>query len=359
MRTTPHQHRARRCLLAAAGALTLSPIAGTLLIDRCPMSARFPEANIIVERWHSRVPPPQIVFFGSSRTGCAVDEHTIEQILKRDIGDSPPVFNAAVGWGDPFTMRYLATHLFSTGTPPRLVILEVTPQSVARRHPSLDIVITRQFTLRDIVATGGEFVHSTNKAISRLLSSRLTPFYRHRDHLLAWAGEAADRRWDTGRRDRSKGTRPPAGGQPITPALGSHRHELLLPPQMQMENYLKRTRKYFADYEVTGRSPEALETLVVFCREKNVPVILLQTPLHSQVRALLGPAAMGNFRAFIERLQVRHGCRFVDISERISDSMLHDFEHANGAGRECFTRILAEEILGPVWSTEMQRFDEH
>lgn len=354
MRTRRHQLRSRRCLLAVAGALGLSPIAGTLLIDRCPMSARFPEANAIVERWHSRLPPPQIVLFGSSRTGCAVDESAIEQILKRDIGGSPPVFNAAVGWGDPLTMRYLAKHLFSAGTPPRLVILEVTPQSVARRHPFLDIVITRQFTLSDIVDTGGEVFHSTNKAISRLLSSRLTPFYRHRDQLLAWAGEAVERL-----QDHTFGSPRPSQDPPAAPAPGLDRPTIPLPPHVAMEAYVRRTRALLADYELAGRPPEALEKLVASCREKNVRVILLQTPLNSRIRALLGPDVMEKYRSFIERLERGYGCRFVDISERIPDSMLHDSEHANGEGRECFTRILAEEILAPLWPTEMQRLDEY
>lgn len=352
MRTTSQQQRsARRCLLAAACTLALSPIAGTLLIDRCPMSARFPDAHTTIGRWHSRIPPPQIVFFGSSRTGCAVDEQVIEQVMEREIAVSPPVFNATVGWGDPLTMHYLAKHLFSTGPPPRLVILEVTPQSVARRHPFLDIVITRQFTLADIVATGGEIFHSTNKAISRLLSSRLTPFYCHRDQLLAWMGEATERRWDHARHDRDSGTPPPPKVQP--PRIAERRN-FPLPPEVQAETYLRRTRKLLADYEVAGRPPEALEKLIASCREKNVRVILLQTPLHSKVRDLLTPEMMAKYRTFIRRLEHDYGCRFVDVSERIPDSMLHDCEHANREGREHFSQILSQEILVPLWRRDAQ-----
>lgn len=126
-----------------------------------------------------------------------------------------------------------------------------------------------------------------------------------------------------------------------------------------MEAYVQRTRAPLADYELAGRPPDALEKLVAFCREQNVRVILLQTPVHSMIRTLLGPEVMEKYRAFIQRLERGYGCRFVDISERIPDSMLHDSEHANGEGRECFTRILAEEILGPLWSTEMPRLDEY
>ena len=368
MRNTPHQLRARRCLLAVAGALGLSPIAGTLLIDRCPMSARFPEANTIVERWRSRVPPPQIVFFGSSRTAGAVGEREIESIMKRRISVSPPVFNAAVSAGDPVAMRYMAAHLFSTGPAPRLVILEVTPQSVARRQPFLELLITRQFTMADILAYGGDIFRPGQKAVSRLLSSRLTPFYRHRAHLLAWAEEATGHLPVKSGRDSFSGPlpataiqpapMPPPASQPATPPPGVERRETPFPPSVRAEPYLAGVRKRLADYEVAGRASEALEQLVASCRKKNVRVILLQVPVYSGIRVLLKPEVIGKYRAFIQRIEGDYGCRFVDVSERVSDSMFKDPEHLNSEGGEVFSRTIAEEILLPFWRAEMQRSDE-
>ncbi len=358
MRTALHQRRARQSLLAAAATIALSPVAGTLLIDRCPMSVRFPEANALVERWHSSVPPPQIVFFGSSRTGRSVSETEIESVMKSLFSSSPPVFNAAAPWGDPLTMRYLAAHLFAAGPIPRLAILEITPQSVARRHTFLEIIITRQFHLADVVAACGEIFHVSSKSISRLLSSRLTPFYRHRHELLTWLRGPLRHFREQSLSAGSLGPRPPIRKQPPPPATDASGRQTPVPMAARNDFFLVRIRKQLADYEVAGLSSAALERLVAACREKGLSVILLQTPLHSTIRDLLRPEVTEKYRAFTDRLERDYGCRFVDISERIPDPMFDDSEHASTEGRTLFSRILAEEILVPTWRSIAQPAEE-
>ena len=329
--------------------MALATVAGNLLVDHCPISARFPEAGLTFKSWRAHTSTPEIIFIGSSRTGYATSIETIAPRVRQISGDtSVQIFNAAVPVGDPLTMNFIGAHLFTDGRMSKLAVIEITPDSVARRNRFLDFVVTRQFTFGDIVENSGDICHSTNKTISRALSSRFIPFYTHRLALQAWAREA----WfgpvkpDSLDEQDNEFFRGFWGGGTLPKELPGP------PPALRVEQDIPRVRKQLADYEIPGRTSAALEALIARCHRDGMKVILLETPMHSSLRALFVPAITGPYREFVKHLEETYGCRFVDFSERLPDTMFFDGVHTNGEGREVFSGLFADEVLGPVWRDE-------
>src|SRR3954468_7967490 len=111
MRISFQPRYARRTLLVAVGVLLLSPIPGSILVDRCPLSARDPEASDTINRWRAHATPPDILILGSSRTGHSIDTFATTSLLRQAIGDGhAQIFNAALPAGDPIMLKFLAEH---------------------------------------------------------------------------------------------------------------------------------------------------------------------------------------------------------------------------------------------------------
>src|SRR4051812_47535977 len=107
MRRFLHPSRARRSLLTAAVAILFLTALGNVLIDHCPLSARFPEADLTLKSWQAHVSPPEIVLLGSSRSGYSIGIEMLAPKVRQFSGDqSVQIFNAAVPFGDPLTMKF-------------------------------------------------------------------------------------------------------------------------------------------------------------------------------------------------------------------------------------------------------------
>ncbi len=346
MRTTGHQLRARQCLLAAVGALALSPIAGTLLIDRCPIEVRFPDASAAIKHWRAHLRTPQILLLGSSRTGSLVSVDRTTSLVRKVSGDySVGIFSAAIAGGDPLTMNFLAARLLTESRVPRLVMVEIAPDTVGHYNSSLDGAVVRQFTIGDVITNLGGFFHSTAKARWNLCSSRLIPFYYHRKEWWTWARRLILPDWNN----------------TVNAAVDSPAFQAVEWPERRiadqtdadratrLEGGVRRTRKALAGYNVSGRTSEAMEHLIARCRDREIAVILVQMPVHSAQRALYTPAIGQKYRGFIDRLTSTYACRYVDLSDRMPDLLLLDCSHSSSEGEEYFSRLFGEEILGPAW----------
>ena len=345
------QLRARRCLLAAVGALALSPVAGTLLIDRCPIDVRFPVASTTINGWRAHVRAPQILLLGSSRMGCAVSVDRITPLVRKVSGDDTvEVFSAAVPGGEPLTMDFLAARLLTENRIPRLVMVEIAPDTVGDYNLWLDGVVVRQFTIGDVLRNLGGFFHSTAKARWNLCSSRLIPFYYHRNEWRTWAG----RRFVPKRTYTASATVSSPAFQAVEWPERRIADQNDMDRVTRLKDGVRRTRKALAGYEVLGRTSEAMEHLIVLCRDREIPVILVQMPVHSAQRALYTPEIIRSFRGFIDRLTSTYACRYVDLSDRVPDPLFLDCSHSSSEGEEYFSRLFAEEILGPAWRTRAQ-----
>ena len=329
--------------------MILATVAGNILLDHCPLSARFPEADLTFKAWQGHVSTPEIVFLGSSRTGNSINVDIIAPKVRQISGDaSVQLFNAAVPAGDPPTMEFIGAHLFTGGRLPKLAIIEITPDSVARRNRFLDFAVTRQFTFWDVIKNSGDISHSTHRTISRVISSRLIPFYTHRNAARIWARNA----W-FGPEKTPAFTDPEnvfydgylGRAEPLNDVLDP-------PPEERVQHDVPRVRKQLADYEIPGRTSAALEALVARCHRGGMKIILLETPMHSKYRAVFTPSITLPYNQFVKHLTDTYGCRFVDCSDRVPDAMFIDGVHAKDKGRTYFSGLFAEEVLGPAWRAE-------
>ena len=246
-------------------------------------------------------------------------------------------------------MKSLAGQLLDRGGAPQLILIEVSVELSGRRNYLFDLTLTRLFTARDIADHLGDIFHSNGKALSRLLSSRLLPFHRHRAQFRAWAGQA----WSSLAGPRAP--TPPSAFEGVDWAAFARPDLAGEKRARRIQHALRVLRRQLADYEIAGKTPAALEHVVALCRQRGATIILFEPPLPSAHRALYSPAVRERYHAFINGLAKAYDCRFVDLSARLPDTMFADNDHVNLDGRGAATRIIAQEILAPAWRERAAR----
>ena len=337
--------RARRTLLWCALLLLISPVPGSWLIDHCPVHIRFPEMAATVSSWEKANPRPNILILGSSRLGSFVRNAELAAMTKESVGnDAPHFFNSTVPGGEPITLQFLTRQILATKrAAPRLVVLETNADLLARDNLYFKGVITQVMTAGDIPKYLGDIL-LYHDGVSRLLSSRLTPFFRHRSHLLGWADEAVS----------------PIFLQDKTPV--DETEQLLnrwrdfandkpdaLPPAERLRIALRRFEIHLRHYELAGATPQAFESTVAMLHAQGCTVVLLEPPLSSAHRAFFNTSMQNQFEAFVQRLHNSYGCQFFDYSGRLPDGDFSDNHHANAEGSLKFTELLAREVVAPAW----------
>ncbi len=337
------EHRGRSVLLWCAATLCLSPVAGGYLIDKCPFHIRDPEAAASVSLWQRATPAPQILVLGSSRLGSFVRTSELNSLSKQLLGnDFVPIFNASLVCGEPITLKFVTDRLLATRTPPRLVLLETSPDLLARDNRYFSFAITRELTARDLPKCISD-IFLSHEAVSRLLSSRLIPFFRHRDHFLGWVNEFA-------------------GGSVFdspSPSNGLEAHSFQFirdrdkedprTPLERMQAGAKRFESHLRDYQIEGATSSAFKSTVALLHDRGCRIVLVEPPVSSSQRALLTGDARTQFDAFLRQLESSYQCEIADFSERLPDSMFVDNHHANDAGSVQFTELLADEVISPSW----------
>src|SRR3954471_23203597 len=137
--------RARRALFWCVVTLSLSPLAGGWLVDHMPFHIRDPEAAASVNGWANAKPHPAILVLGSSRLGsffCTMELNAAVSSMLHNT--SAPIFNAALSCGEPITLEFVSRRLLASGAaPPRLVLLEFSPELLPRNNRYFKFNITR------------------------------------------------------------------------------------------------------------------------------------------------------------------------------------------------------------------------
>lgn len=339
---------ARRTVLWCAGALCLSPLFGGWLVDRCPFEFRFEGAADSVRLWKNAKPEPNVLVLGSSRFGTFLRVSDLAALTNERLQISPVcILNASEIATEPIAIEFLVRRLLACrSSPPRLVLLETSPDLLGRNNPYLSFTITRTLTAADLPKYASDIFVSRG-AVSRLLSSRLTPFFRHRESLLPWAIAVVTHRSE------------PQG--PITPS-GANAWEAV-PMQFErdkgerdpvaLEERMQRGAMRFTSplrhYRLAGGTSAALESTIRMLRAHRCSVVLVQPPLSSFQRALLADEVRKPFAEFVQRLQTAYGCRFADYSATLPDKFFVDNHHANNEGSFVFTQLLARDVLLPAW----------
>jgi len=348
-------------MLWCAVALLLSPVAGGMLVDHCPLRFRFPEAAAAQDRWSGSDPHRSILLLGSSRIRSFSQSDELAGEVRQLTGDNQvQVFYATMGLADPIAVDYIATRLVSTGRSPRLAIIEINPDFLARKSLFFPIIIKRQMVAADIPRYIGGILLSGHTAVSALLGSRLMPFYRHRTILQEWAASLFTSTQTVAPTivspsEKSAVESPVADktapGSPAAPPPAPSLSALSWDKSFGQDS--AQSAMLFAprlrNYQLKGSASEAMEHTVAMLRAHGSAVLLVQMPLSAPFRALFTTDMTSQFSTFIHHLQTSYGCFFVNLQDRLPDTSFVDMHHGNMAGSREFCRILAGEVA-PVWT---------
>jgi hypothetical protein len=327
--------------------LALQLTAG-LVLDYVLPYWRNPFPRILLHDIDRRRTTPEILLLGTSRTGCCIDDRLATQRLREQTGDAGvQVFNASFPAADPVAWEPLLERVLERPTLPRLLVLELIPESVTDRSHCVQFHILRQMTwttvpehLRAVFATGN---------LGRLLTARFLPLFAFRDRI----GDGVVDLWHHEAEDAPPGS--------ATETYSSVRWNQIIPGGNTAEEIDRRLRVglHQVDLELSGYVPrgparEALERSLSRCGAAGVPVVLLGVPLAGPHRERYTPAIQATFAAYVEELKLKFGTTYRDCRDALPDALFTDHNHAASAGQQEFSRNLTDAILALRWR-EMTR----
>jgi hypothetical protein len=335
-------------LLWTGGVFVLAQLVGGLLLDHCWPDVRFPQAGAVLTRLKASARTPEVVIMGSSRFEGAVRPEVLDPLLWQYTRQGPRVFNAALGAGDAVVAERLLGRMLDAGRRPALLVLEVSPEHVGRHSPLLSQQVMRQMTWPDLPGyLPDACIHGP---VMRLLSSRLLPLYLHRYQIRKQTLAAA--------LALLTGTAPEA---PAAPERGPHPVPDLsglpsvgpgvppVPPGGTPPLAAGAIAGWLRDYELSPIVTAALERLLGGCRAEGIDVLLVGVPAREALRALYTPAVNATYLGYMRSLTVGDGCRFVDFRDRVPEHGFSDSLHLTDDGAAHFSRLLAREVLIPLW----------
>ena len=355
------QARARQSLRWAVGLFFAVQLVGGLLLDYRWPEIRFPSVARTLKALSRTDVSPEIMCLGSSRFGAAFAQDRIADWIAEATGRRPVVFNASIEAGDLITADYLMARILERGIRPKVVVIEVSPETLARRNEWLGQHLIRQLTWADVPSYSVETILSGN--LMRMLSSRLVPLYVHRRqirrHAYDWFENAfkprhqAKRSKKPRRRKPRKMNREETQGVPWEVFMSMNGPPA---PPVRTQAGLHVIRRWLRHYEVGGSAAASLQSLVRRCRHADIDVVLVGVPVTKAHRNLYSPAIDHAFLAHVRSIARRYQCRFVDFRAAVPDSMFLDNHHVLPTGGIRFSRLLTTEVLLPMW-TEAERHE--
>jgi hypothetical protein len=338
------ESRGRSTLLWCATVLLLSPLPGGWLIDHCPLHIRFPAAATTIALWEKATPQPDLLILGSSRLGSFIRTANLSVTSKESGGKEPPViFNSTIPGGEPVTLQFLTSRLLAARAgSPRFVLLEINADLLARDNLYFRGIVTQVMTSSDILKYAGDIL-LYNDGLPRLVSSRLTPFFRHRAEFLTWADETFSWKLTQAKVPDDKSLQQLNDWR----AAANDRPDML--PEERLRLALRRFETHLRHYQLAGATASAFEQTVAMLYQRHCAIVLVQPPLSSAHRAFLSPTIRSQFEAFLRRLHDSYGTEFFDYSDKLSDTFFADNHHANAVGSSKFTELLAHEVVAPTW----------
>jgi len=342
-----YEAQARRTLLWCGLFLVLGTILGGMLVDRCPMRIRFPEAAKTIAAWR-QAKAANVLILGSSRLESFIHHEDLTRTAQQASGQ-PDIscFKATVPGGEPITLEFLTRHLLAAReSPPRLVLIETNADLLARDNLYFRGIITRQLTFSDLASCLVDIVRY-HDGTPRLLSSRVTPFYRHRYHFLKWLETITGPEMKQPQEEPARIAHGPIVGldigdleQPKVQAA---------PPEERLRYALNHFQAHLRHYQLPGATSRAFEKMVATLHDQGCHVVLLEPPLISSHRLFYDNNVRSPFGEFVQKLCRSYGCEFFDYSDKLPDSLFVDNHHGSGEGGRVFTEMVAQEVVAPAW----------
>jgi hypothetical protein len=343
----PHHRRARRAIFWACVSFLAVQLGAGLLMDYRWLRIRFPSLVQTLQSLPRNSPAPELLCLGSSRFGAAFGAEEITARMRDDTGlEAFRAYNASVPAGDLLTSDYLLERLLDQGIQPDWVVIEVSPETLARRNLWMGEHARRQVTWDNLALYWPDVWRSGE--ISRLLSARLLPLHLHRRQI--W--RETQRGWLSAQANSLEGSAVASVALQDVRWQAMPDNPITLPRTERTHIGLRQIRRWLKDYRIGGGAAQALERLVHRCREHHIQVILVAAPVASAHRALYTPEIDAQFLDYMHRFAATHQCRFADYRASVPDEYFLDNHHVDPEGRKHFSRQLVEELLSPVWQAQ-------
>jgi hypothetical protein len=354
MRATSQQQRKRplRVLVWALGLFVAIQLGVGLVLDYGFPLMRFPSAARVLESLPADPSSVEVLFLGSSRFGAGIDAGEVGSLL--ETAGSPrrlcPVVNASVPAGDLITSEFLFGQLLDRGVRPRIVVVEISPETLNHYNEWLGFHVVRQLRWEHVPAYWYETCRAGHGM--RFLSARLFPLFQHRQLILDWVRGPGTRERASPNACELDVKRRPDGREELD------WETLLRPPAAEVKPELKewirvttehQPRRWLRYFRIAGNSPAALERLLTECKRRQIEVLLIRVPVTTTHRETYTPAIEQEFQTFVGKLRRTHPCRFVDCVDWLADGLFIDNHHLNSAGQLYFSRLLTYRTLLPFW----------
>ena len=92
-----------------------------------------------------------------------------------------------------------------------------------------------------------------------------------------------------------------------------------------------------------------LDRILERCREAEIECVLVESPVTSYHRDVLGGDIQRTFTQALDGARTRHPVEFLDLSARMPDDAFRDSTHGNPDGAARFSAIVADEVIAPRW----------
>jgi hypothetical protein len=363
-----------RILFWAGGCFVLIQLITNVLLDCYWPQVRSPFLDHSLKQAQACPHSVDVVCLGSSRLGLAFRSDEVEALMRQQTGDpSFAVFNAGFPAEDYSTSAFILKRLLALGMRPSLVVIEITPEMVARRNRWLGAHVLPTPGL-DLPGYLADLWNSRN--LGRLLMERIYPVYRYRRSLCEELSAALAKTWTSCWPKKKQASQPsgparesasacenaPAGSTraPPQPAAGPAQGyavppesfvdgDLSLPSgQLTLEGTSKASL-WLKDYHIGGSAARALERLLQQCRQQDMAVLLVIPPLYSAHRRLYTPQIEAAFEDYLAGVKRAYHCASVDCRDQLPDHLFLDNHHVFPEGAARFSRQLVQEVLASAW----------
>jgi hypothetical protein len=357
-RTPAH---AKRALLWTVGLYVAAQLTFSLLLDYRWPFLRFPSAHARLGELAKSQIKPDIVLLGSSRFEAGIVPAEIAWQLDRQCSLDHPVgvFKGGISCGDPIVFEFMFNRLLEAGHHPRLLVLEISPETLNRNNQWLGMHVRRQLRWGDVPRYFLDICRADQAM--RWLGERINPLFIHREELWKKAAEALEQSSAQSAAEAAPWTLASTKPHSAAESDGASISDPLLPaaPLLSPEAAAmslcgaQLPEKWLRYYGIHGSATaDALERVLRQCQEQRIEVLLVGVPVTQPHRATYTSDIDREYFAYIATLTDKFGCRFVDYRDRFPDSLFTDNHHLSPVGGFSFSRLLAFEQLAPFFQAQ-------
>lgn len=329
--------RGWHALLWMGGVFALVQILSGIALDQLIAQVRFPLVQKHLRNLNQVPTFPEIVAIGSSRLGCSLDDRLATAHLRAVTSDPQVrVYNGAIAGSDPCGWELLIEPILARSNLPRLLVIEVMPETVSDRSHCVWFAIQRQLTWANWPDHWPALVATKN--LPRFVTSRCLPLLFHRHRIAEALVEVMQ-------------AEPPC--ECFSPTCWTQQivGDPHLPATQRLRRGIGRLDIELDDYAPRGPYRQALERILTRCQEAAVPVVLLGVPVASTNREKYTPTVEAVYRDYLAELCERFGVTVRDLRDAVPDEDFADHNHLLPTGTLRFTPMLVERVLAPVWRT--------